>query len=111
MEDKSNLPPWPIVSVMAEKAIENKSINKKLCLDLFSEHKYVFKEELKKINAPTLILWGTKDRVLAIDTALIFEQLIPNSKKIIFEGIGHMAMVEDPEKTAQVYLDFLSSIK
>jgi len=110
MEDKSNLPPWPFVSVMAEKAIENQVINKKLCLDFGGEHKYVFKEELQKINAPTLILWGRKDRILSIDTAWVFEQLIPHSKKVVFEGIGHLPMLEAPEKSAQVYLDFISSL-
>jgi pimeloyl-ACP methyl ester carboxylesterase len=65
---------------------------------------------LKKINAPTLILWGAKDRILSMDNALVFEKLMPHSKKIIFEGIGHMPMLEVPEKTAQVYKDFLSSM-
>jgi len=110
MEDKSNLPPWPFVSVMAEKAIENQTINGKLCSELLGEHKYVFKDELKKITTPTLILWGNKDRILSMDNALVFEELIPDSKKIVFEGIGHMPMLEVPEKTAQVYLDFLSSM-
>ena len=116
MEDKSNLPPWPFIGIMADKAVENKTINEKLCSDFLpdsfggGEHKYDFKEELKKITAPTLILWGKKDRILSIDNASIFEELIPHTRKVVFEEIGHMPMLEVPEESAQVYLDFLSSI-
>ena len=57
-------------------------------------------EELKKITVPALILWGAQDRVISVDNADVFDQLIPDSKKIILDGVGHVPMLEIPEKSA-----------
>jgi len=53
-------------------------------------------------------LWGTKDRIIHVDNASVFEELIPHSRKILLEDIGHAPMIEDPEKTAKIYQDFIS---
>lgn len=107
--EKKPFIPWPITSVLAEKAVANKPINDKIFADIRGEHRYNFEDELKKIKAPTLILWGNKDRVLNVDNARVFEQLIPNSKKRILEGIGHVPMVETPEETAVICRDFITN--
>jgi len=109
LEEKPFIP-WPITSVMAEKAVKNKPINDKIFSDLRGEHQYDFQEELKRITAPTLILWGAKDRIIAVENAQIFNQLIPGSKTVILEGIGHAPMIEAPEKSAKICLDFISSL-
>lgn len=57
LEEKPFIP-WPVTSVMAEKAIKNKAINDKIFSDFRGDHQFVFEDELKKITAPTLILWG-----------------------------------------------------
>lgn len=106
--EKKPFIPWPISSVLAEKAVANKPINDKIFADIRGEHSYKFEDELKKITAPTLILWGRKDRVLNVDNAQVFEQLIPNSQKTILEEIGHVPMVEAPEETAGICRDFMN---
>ena len=91
---------------MAEKAVKNKTINEKIFSDLTGAHQYVFQEELKKITAPTLILWGAEDRLVHVDNAKIFNQLIPHSKKVILDGIGHVPMLEAPEKSSKIYSEW-----
>ena len=107
--EKKPFIPWPITSVLAERAVKNKPINDKIFQDIRGEHKYVFKEELRKIKAPTLILWGDKDRVINVQNADIFESLIPNSRKTILDGIGHAPMIEIPEDTARICRDFFAA--
>jgi pimeloyl-ACP methyl ester carboxylesterase len=109
LEEKPYIP-WPITSVMAEKAVENKTINDKIFSDLHLDSRYDFQEALKKIIAPTLILWGVEDRLISVDTAQVFNRLIPHSKKVILEGIGHEPMLEAPEKSAKICLNFISSL-
>jgi pimeloyl-ACP methyl ester carboxylesterase len=100
--------PWPVESVMEKKSIANAAINDKIFKDITTEpHKYDFKKELTEIKAPTLIMWGREDRAIAVKNADVFQQLIPNSKKVIFDGVGHAAMIEIPEKSAQVFLNFI----
>ncbi len=101
---------WPITSVLAEKALKNKAINHKIFDDIHGDHHYVFQDELKNIKAPTLILWGRKDRILDVGNASVFEALIPGSRKVIFEDIGHLPMLEIPEKSAGICKDFVAGI-
>lgn len=104
--EKKPFIPWPITSVLAERAVKNKSINDKIFQDIRGEHNYIFKDELQKIKAPTLILWGDKDRIINVQNAEIFAHLIPDSRKIILEGIGHAPMIEVPEETARICRTF-----
>ena len=38
----------------------------------------------------------------------MFEQLIPNSRKVIFEGTGHMTMLERPVAFNQLLDEFVA---
>jgi pimeloyl-ACP methyl ester carboxylesterase len=60
---------------------------------------------------PTLILWGTNDRVLHVSGAKILESVMPNAQVTIMEGIGHLPMIEKPGETAEIYMSFLRQKK
>lgn len=109
LEEKPFIP-WPVTSVMAEKSAANEAINRKIFADFHGIHAYSFDDEIKKITAPTMILWGAEDRIIHVDNASVFNQLIPNSQTIVLEGIGHAPMIEVPEKSAKLYIDFINSL-
>ena len=44
---------------------------------------------LKDINQPTLIIHGTEDPLIPVDHGIYLFNHIPNSKKLILEGVGH----------------------
>jgi len=100
--------PWPITSVMAEKAVANEAINRKIFADFHREMDETFNGEIKKITAPTLILWGAEDRIIDMKNAVIFNQMIPHSELVVFDETGHAPMIEMPEKAAKLYKDFIS---
>ena len=57
---------------------------------------YPIEERLPEIACPTLIVWGDEDRLITVRDADVFQRLIPGSRKVVFEGTGHMAMLERP---------------
>ena len=59
---------------------------------------------LRRITAPTLVLWGDADKLVAPDLAPYVAAAIPNSRLAVFEGVGHVAMMEVPERTARAML-------
>ncbi|MGA9285634.1 MAG: alpha/beta hydrolase [Solirubrobacteraceae bacterium] len=69
---------------------------------------YPIAERLPEIACPTLIVWGAEDKVIPVGDADMFEQLIPNSRKVIFEGTGHMAMLERPTAFNQLLDAFVA---
>ncbi len=109
LEEKPYIP-WPITSVMAEKAVGNEAINRKIFEDIHSDPGYSFSDEIKKITVPTLIMWGVEDRIIHVNNASIFNELIPNSQTMILEGVGHAPMIEVPEKSAKIYMEFISCL-
>lgn len=99
--------PWPITEVAAEIASKKQKINAKIFTDISSGDRAQFKTEITKINTPTLIIWGTEDRVINVGNADAFEKLIKDSKKIIMQGIGHVPMIEVPEESANMMATFV----
>jgi len=69
--------------------------------------RYPLRDRLEKISCPTLILWGDKDRLVPLKDASVFEELIPDSRKIVYEDTGHISMMERPARFNQDVRAFL----
>jgi pimeloyl-ACP methyl ester carboxylesterase len=69
---------------------------------------YDVSKRLPEIACPTLIVWGERDRLISVRDADIFEELIPNARKVILPDTGHMAMLERPAQFNTLLEDFLS---
>jgi pimeloyl-ACP methyl ester carboxylesterase len=70
---------------------------------------YPVSERLPEIACPTLIVWGDEDKIIPVSDASVFEELIPNSRKAIFEGTGHMAMIERPAAFNEMLREFVEA--
>lgn len=57
---------------------------------------------MRKITAPTLVLWGDSDKLVAPDLAPYVAAAIPDSRLSVMDNVGHTAMMEDPVATARV---------
>jgi len=58
-------------------------------------------DAMRAITAPSLVLWGDTDRLVAPDLAGFVAAAIPDSRQLVLEHIGHTAMMEDPVTTAR----------
>ena len=52
------------------------------------------------ISAPTLIIWGTRDSLLARADQEAMAAQIAGARLVIYDGIGHLPVVEAPERIA-----------
>ncbi|MFL5827470.1 MAG: alpha/beta fold hydrolase [Thermoleophilaceae bacterium] len=68
---------------------------------------YDFRDRLPEIRCPTLIVWGNRDALLDVGDADEYERLIPDSRKVLMEDTGHMAMLERPVAFNDCLLEFL----
>lgn len=59
---------------------------------------YPIRDRLDDIECPVLIVWGEKDLLVPVKDAYTFDELIPDSKLIVYEDVGHCAMFEVPER-------------
>lgn len=66
---------------------------------------------LPTIQAPTLILWGGRDRLIPPAVAQQFKNAIPHSRLQLFPALGHVPQEEDPLSTVRPVQAFLHSLK
>ncbi|MEW5738032.1 MAG: alpha/beta hydrolase [Myxococcota bacterium] len=64
-------------------------------------------EQVKRVTAPTLILWGELDRLIPPEHADWFHRDIPASTVVRFQGLGHVPQEEDPAVTVAAVQAFL----
>ena len=64
-------------------------------------------ERLKKITAPTLLLWGDSDRMIPPDNAIQYSRVLARSTTVILPKQGHLLQEERPQEGLAEVLDFL----
>lgn len=60
------------------------------------------------LDIPTLVVWGTNDRMIPAWHATSAQQAIAGSRVELFEGAGHFPHLEEPERFAAVLQDFIA---
>ena len=67
---------------------------------------------LGHITAPTLILWGKQDQIVNVEIAQELKNSIKNAQQpIILNHVGHIPMLEAPERVSQSYVAFLNTVQ
>jgi abhydrolase domain-containing protein 6 len=110
--------PWPLYPALVRKTLARAELNEKIFGDVIATKKKLldinFHQSMQAIldqsNIPTLIMWGKEDRVLDVSAVAAFKEIIPAASVHIFDGVGHLPMVEVPDESAEVYQQFLSTI-
>ncbi len=67
-----------------------------------------FSPRLAEIKAQTLIIWGSNDRFVPMDTGLRLLAGLPNAELHVFNRCGHWAQWEHADKFNRMVLDFLT---
>ncbi|WP_455231897.1 alpha/beta fold hydrolase [Geopseudomonas aromaticivorans] len=67
-----------------------------------------FSPRLAEIKAQTLVVWGSNDRFVPMDTGLRLLAGLPNAELHVFNRCGHWAQWEHADKFNRMVLDFLS---
>jgi pimeloyl-ACP methyl ester carboxylesterase len=64
--------------------------------------KSIFAKLLHRISQPTLLVHGTEDQLIQIETARWMARERPDWTHAFFEGVGHVPMLEVPERLLEV---------
>ncbi len=92
-----------------EKIINSaRDIREILAVDLIACNNYKNGHEvLKKINCPTLCIFGEMDKMINLEKGMKFAASITNSKTQIIKNCGHMIMFEKAFEMREKILEFL----
>lgn len=88
------------------------------CPPLTTEHALIamrdrpdFRDCLRSIAEPTLILVGEHDAITPPAVAQAMQKEIPHSQLVIIKGAGHLAPMEQPEQVNQALRQFLMTLE
>ena len=87
-------------------AVQDK--NRRLVMRLFGPARDADLEtRLKDLAIPTLVLFGTEDRVIPPEFGRLYRELMPNAHLVFVYDAGHAIGAERPEAFAEVVSDFV----
>jgi pimeloyl-ACP methyl ester carboxylesterase len=65
------------------------------------------KKRIHRVQAPTLLVWGEKDRLVPPLYAGEFARRLPRTRHEVVKNAGHAPHLEQPEATAEIVQTFL----
>jgi pimeloyl-ACP methyl ester carboxylesterase len=66
-----------------------------------------FQRTLRHFTVPALLIWGSKDPLMAEDVRASLRSALPQAQVRIFDGLGHAPFWEQPEAVASAINNFL----
>jgi haloalkane dehalogenase len=60
------------------------------------------------LGVPALILWGQDDRFAGVRMAHRFHEELPGSELVVLDGAGHFVWDDEPQRTGDALVDFLT---
>lgn len=64
---------------------------------------------LPGISIPTLIIWGSEDKTLPLETSKVFRSAVPNSYIRVVWGAGHFPHLEARDELAEIFNEYFSN--
>lgn len=107
-------PPIPgaIKRYFTQEAIHHRPLNQKIFKQIRSADDFTPLEvSLRNSKTKTLILWGDNDRVLHVSGAKILQSVMQNAKSVIMKDVGHVPMLEKPEDSAIIFINFIGKVE
>jgi pimeloyl-ACP methyl ester carboxylesterase len=78
-----------------------------LYTDLAATNAYDGGAAAAAVNCPTLVVIGEKDLMTPAKAGRVLAETIPDAVSVIFPGLGHIMLEEDPDATLDALRDFL----
>lgn len=108
--EKKPFIPWPILGVMEDQALANQTVNEVIFAAIRGAgFETGFRSMVSRIKAPVLVVWGKEDRVINYRNGEVFVDIIPGAQLEVLDGVGHAPMIEAPEESARLFLEFAKS--
>jgi pimeloyl-ACP methyl ester carboxylesterase len=64
-----------------------------------------------RVQAPTLLVWGDRDRLVDVALAPRAARTFPRSHLLVLPGVGHVAQMERPEVVARAFLGMVEELE
>jgi pimeloyl-ACP methyl ester carboxylesterase len=63
---------------------------------------------LRRVRAPTLVVWGRQDGITPLPYGERYRDLIPGARLAVLDRCGHLPSLEQPHELVRVIGEFLA---
>lgn len=109
-----NLPyiPAPILSYWMQAEVATASHNVRIWQLVHDQSDVPTILELAPLlSLPSLVIWCESDRVFHVSGAVLLDQALPFSKRVVLDKCGHVPMLDRPDAVAEHYIEFLHGLE
>ena len=93
--------PWPASTALIRKRRADAAFEQDVLARIGrSEESLLPGEEAVRIRQPALLLWCKQDAVIDASALELYAQRIPQARKVLLDGCGHMSLMERPAEVA-----------
>ena len=103
--------PKTVQAVFAQDSIANRELHGSILEQITADNVEARAKTIAQRNIPTLVVWGTEDKIIKPETAAIMTELMPQAKLIMMSEVGHVPMIEAVKETASDYKEFRATLK
>ncbi|MEQ9010849.1 alpha/beta fold hydrolase [Algiphilus sp.] len=96
--------PWFVRDTLAERTVARHDHYARILKQLRAD--VPLNGQVGAINTPTLLVWGMQDQVLHPSGAEAWTRAHADTRFVAMEGVGHLPMLEAPERTAEAFKQF-----
>ena len=93
--------PWPADRIYIARRRQDAAFEQHV-LDRIgrSDERFLPGEDAVRIRQPALLLWCRQDAVIDASALDLYAQRIPQARRVLLDGCGHMSILEKPEAVA-----------
>ena len=101
--------PWPASSALIRKRRADADFEQGVLARIGrSEESLLPGEEAARIRQPALLLWCKQDAVIDASALELYAQRIPQARKVLLDGCGHMSLMERPAEVADAVVQLVA---
>ncbi|WP_297178857.1 alpha/beta hydrolase [Thermomonas sp.] len=102
--------PWPVSGAMIKRRLADADFEQAV-LDRIGRcsENLLPGEEAVGIRQPTLLVWGRQDAVIDPSALELYAQRIPQARKLLLDGCGHMSLMERADAVAAAVVALVES--
>jgi pimeloyl-ACP methyl ester carboxylesterase len=104
--------PWPVSEIVIARRRADARFEQSV-LDRIGRSNERFAPGLaaRKVRQPALLLWCRQDQVIDASAMELYAADMPQARKVLLEGCGHMSLVEQPDNVARAIVELIEEGK
>src|SRR5690606_30264711 len=102
--------PWPAPDVLVAQRRRDAAFEQSVLDDIGrGPEQFLPGEEAARIRQPALLAWGAHDRVIDPSAMDLYAEEMPQVRKVLLDGSGHMTVMEQPGEVADAIEGLLAA--